>query len=336
MERLSDYDYTLPESAIAQTPLADRTASKLLHLHRDTLSIEHRVFRKVPEILRPGDLLILNDTRVSAIRVFGKKISGAAVELLLLKEEGPGLFEALAKPGKRLQPGAQMIFGDLRAEVVENRGEGRKLVRFEPQAGLRERLAEIGSVPLPPYIHAELSDGERYQTVYGSTPGSAAAPTAGLHFTPELLKRVEARGVRIAHVTLDVGIDTFRPVQAEDLSQHVMHGERCSVPEATAEAVRACTGRVVAVGTTAVRTLESFATDHRLLASGSKRTDIFIRPGYEFRIVDGMFTNFHMPRTTMLIMLSALVPRQRLFEAYAEALAGGYRFLSFGDSMLIL
>jgi S-adenosylmethionine:tRNA ribosyltransferase-isomerase len=337
LDRLSDYDYHLPESAIAQTPLEDRSASKLLHLHKDSLGLDHRTFRDVLTILQPGDLLVLNNTRVSALRLLGRKETGAAVELLLLREEGTGLFEALAKPGKRLQPGARMVFDQgLEAAVVENRGDGRKLVQFTTAPDLTQKLRAVGAVPLPPYIHETLSEDERYQTVYGSVPGSSAAPTAGLHFTPSLLEELERLGVHIGYVTLDVGIDTFRPVQTENLSEHVMHGERCSVPPETAEMVSSCTGRIVAVGTTAVRTLESFAIGRRKLTSGSKTTDIFIRPGFRFQVVDGMFTNFHMPRTTMLVMLSALVPRERLFQAYREALDRDYRFLSFGDSMLIL
>lgn len=335
MDCLSNYDYTLPESAIAQKPLRDRAASRLLWLHKDG-TIEHRVFRDVVSILEPGDLLVLNDTRVTAVRLFGKKRTGASVELLLLRDLGAGAYEALAKPGGRLQPGVEAVFENgLVCRFEENLGEGLKRVQFLGST-VSERVAELGQVPLPPYIHEALPDAERYQTIYSSAPGSAAAPTAGLHFTRDLLEALSAKGVQMAYVTLDVGLDTFRPVKAENLDEHAMHGERCCVPEETAEAVAVCKGRIIAVGTTAVRTLESFATGDRLLATGLKTTDIFIRPGFEFRIIDGMFTNFHMPRTTMLIMLSALVPRGSLMAAYQEALSGGYRFLSFGDSMLIL
>ena len=335
MARLSDYDYSLPESAIAQKPLSDRASSRLLWLHKDG-TIEHRLFRDVVGILDPGDLLVLNDTRVTALRLFGRKRTGAAVELLLLKDLGADAYEALAKPGARLQPGTEAVFENgLVCRFEENLGEGLKRVQFLGSS-VSERISELGQVPLPPYIHERLPDAERYQTVYSSAPGSAAAPTAGLHFTRPLLEALTSKGVHLAHVTLDVGLDTFRPVKAENLDEHAMHGERCSVSAETASAVAGCKGRVIAVGTTAVRTLESFAAGPRELGVGSKTTDIFIRPGYEFKIIDGMFTNFHMPRTTMLIMLSALVPRESLMAAYQEALAGDYRFLSFGDSMLIL
>lgn len=330
MDWLSDYDYHLPDSAIAQEPLADRSASKLLWLHKGTGGIEHRAFTDVPDILRSGDLLVLNDTRVTARRLFGEKNTGGKVEALLLRELGDLRWEALVKPGKRLKAGARIKFESVSCEVESELGDGQRILRFDrdPQ--------EVGQTPLPPYILKALTDPERYQTVYAQTGGSAAAPTAGLHFTPALLSTLRAKGIEIAHVTLDVGLDTFRPVQAENLDDHVMHGERCTVPEETARAVHECKGRIIAVGTTAVRTLESHALGKRQLRTGEDTTRIFIRPGYEFQIVDGMFTNFHMPRTTMLMMLSAITPREGILRAYAEALAEGYRFLSFGDSMLIL
>lgn len=336
MACLSDYDYSLPEGAIAQKPLQDRASSRLMWLHKDG-SVEHRKFRDVTDILMPGDLLVLNDTRVTALRLFGKKRTGANVELLLLKDLGENAFEAIAKPGNRLQPGAEALFeGGLWCRFEENLDGGLKRIRFFGDGPVTNLIHEAGQVPLPPYIRTRLDDPERYQTVYSSMPGSAAAPTAGLHFTPEVLQELSSKGVQLAYVTLDVGLDTFRPVKSESLDEHAMHGERCSTPAETVEAVANCKGRVIAVGTTAVRTLESFAIGSRRLDCGSKTTDIFIRPGYEFQIVDGMFTNFHMPRTTMLIMLSALVSRESLLHAYESALAGGYRFLSFGDSMLIL
>lgn len=334
MDRLSDYDYLLPESAIAQEPLADRAASRLLWLHKETGEVEHRVFRDVPQLLEPGDLLVLNDTRVTALRLFGNKPTGGQVEVLLLKELEPQVFVALARPGKRLQPGAKIYFLEgVECEVVQNLEDGQKKLRFNVSL---ERLQAIGQVPLPPYINTALGEPERYQTVYATVGGSAAAPTAGLHFTSEILSELEERGVGIARVTLDVGLDTFRPVQAEVLSEHHMHGERCSVPPETAEAVATCTGRVIAVGTTAVRTLESLAEGPRKLGSGTHTTSIFIRPGYRFQIVDGMFTNFHLPRTTMLMMISAMAGRENVLYAYQEALERQYRFLSFGDAMLIL
>lgn len=336
MDRPSDYDYDLPESAIAQRPLEDRSDSRLLWLHLDGSPITHHRFRDVPELLHSGDLLVVNDTRVTALRLVGRKATGARVEALLLEPREPGRYVALMKPGKRLPPGTQIEFGDsLRAEVGVDLGEGRKLLLFATDLSLDDRLQRAGATPLPPYIHETLADPERYQTVYAASPGSAAAPTAGLHFTPEVLAALKSAGVQLARVTLDVSMDTFRPVQHEDLDLHPMHGERCTLPEETAEAVRTCRGRIIAVGTTAVRTLETFATDSGI-RSGTQTSKLFIRPGYRFRLVQGMFTNFHMPRTTMLMMISALAGRERVFEAYAEALRSGYRFLSFGDSMLIL
>lgn len=336
MDRLSDYDYVLPEELIAQTPLQDRSASRLMWLRLDG-GIEHRSFVDVVEILKPGDLLVMNDTRVSAIRLYGKKMTGAAVEALLLRETAPACYEALVKPAKRLRIGAAISFADgLAASVVGELEDGIKVLEFKPVENFRERLAKVGLTPLPPYIHEILQDKERYQTVYGTVGGSAAAPTAGLHFTPELLGRLDERGIETAKVTLHVGIDTFRPVQVEDLDQHRMHGETCSVTDATVEMVRKCSGRVIAVGTTTVRTLESFADGPRQLRTGSMDSRLFIRPGFRFQIIDGMFTNFHLPRTTMLTMISALARRERILDAYREAVAANYRFLSFGDSMLIL
>lgn len=336
MDRLSDYDYTLPPERIAQTPLEDRASSKLLWLHRNTGIVEHRRFRECPEIFDAGDVLVLNDTRVSAIRLLGQKPSGGKVEALLLREFASGTFEALMKPGRSLRSGADVLFGDLRAVVEDDLGEGRKTLRFEARPDLSQRLAARGSVPLPPYIHERLQDPERYQTVYAHAAGSAAAPTAGLHFTQEVLDALNHRGVRIAWVTLHVGIDTFRPVQVENLVEHRMHGERCEVPEATAKTLNQRSGRVIAVGTTSVRTLESFADEDGKVTSGESVSSLFIRPGYRFKVVDGMFTNFHLPKTTMLLMISALAGRERVLEAYREAVDQEYRFLSFGDSMLIL
>ncbi len=335
--KLEDLDYALPEDRIAQTPLADRSDSRLLWLHRDNGALEDRRFRDAVDLLDRGDLLILNDTRVTALRLFGEKATGGKVELLLLRDLGKGEFEALAKPGRRLQPGARLSFdGGLEAKIVGNLSEGRKHVRFEAVNDLIERLGEAGRVPLPPYIHRQIDDPERYQTVYAETGGSAAAPTAGLHFTSQLLAQLKAKGVRMAMVTLDVGLDTFRPITASDPLAHQIHGERCSLPEATRLAIEGVEGRIIAVGTTAVRTLESFAVGRRRVETGAKETRLFITPGYRFQVVDGMFTNFHLPRTTMLLMISALVGRDAVMNAYAHALNSGFRFLSFGDSMLIL
>lgn len=336
MDRLSDYSYELPERLIAQTPLAERTASRLLVLPRDSGAVRHLTFMDVPSLLREGDLLILNDTRVSALRLMGQKPTGAEIEALLLAEERPGTFIALMRPGRRLRKGARVLFEDLSATVEEELPDGRRRLTFDFHPELSDRLHQIGTVPLPPYIHAALDDPERYQTVIARTPGSAAAPTAALHFTPDLLDRIRAEGVQTATVTLNVGIDTFRPVESEVLDEHVMHGETCEVPAETAEAVARCRGRIVAVGTTSVRTVETFAQGPRRLSTGRRVSRLFIRPGYRWQIVDGMFTNFHLPRTTMLMMLSAMVGRERLLAAYDEAIQEGYRFLSFGDSMLVL
>ena len=337
MERLNDYDYDLPDSAIAQQPLEDRAASKLLWLHKDSGEVDHRCFRDVVDILQAGDLLVLNNTRVTAFRLFGvKENGGGKVELLALKQRDEARFECLMKPGRRLQPGVTIRFSDdLSATVEANLEEGRKLARFESRGDWRSSIAAASAVPLPPYIHTKLTNPERYQTVYSQVAGSAAAPTAGLHFTKDILSALASKGINIAYVTLDVGLDTFRPVQTDDLSQHPIHGEVCEVSPETANAVKTCTGRVIAVGTTTVRTLESFATGPRQVETGRKDTKLYIRPGYKFKIIDGMFTNFHMPRTTMLMMISALAGREAVMNAYDVALREGYRFLSFGDSMLI-
>lgn len=336
MERLSDYDYFLPEELIAQTPLVDRSASRLLRLHPSG-AIEHLMFQDVSKMLEPGDLLVMNDTRVSAVRLFGAKATGANVEALLLRELQYGRYEALVKPGKRLQKGTRIDFaGSLKATIIDDVGDGLKVLEFDAVDDLPNRLESTGSVPLPPYIRELLQDKERYQTVYGASNGSAAAPTAGLHFTPEILDDLSCRGVEIAKVTLHVGIDTFRPVLVEDLDQHRMHGEKCIVPAETATKIQHTRGRIIAVGTTTVRTLESFAVGRRCVEPGMKDSKLFIRPGFEFKIVDGMFTNFHLPRTTMLLMISALVGKHNVSHAYEEAVKERYRFLSFGDSMLIL
>lgn len=336
MDRLSDYDYHLPDELIAQTPLEDRAGSRLLWVRRAG-QLEDLTFRSVPDLLSPGDVLVMNDTRVSAVRLLGKKTTGAAVEALILREVGEGQFEVLLKPGKRLQPGAAILFAEgLEARVVANFDEGLKLLEFAPTLGLKQKIEMAGLTPLPPYIHEALADKERYQTVYGVNQGSAAAPTAGLHFTPELLEVIRAKGVEIAKVTLHVGLDTFRPVQVENLADHAMHGEVCEISEQSSDLINRASGRVIAVGTTSVRTLESLATGPKSVDSGSKQTRLFIRPGYKFQVVDGMFTNFHLPKTTMLVMLSAMIGRNSLLDAYAHAIENRYRFLSFGDSMLVL
>jgi S-adenosylmethionine:tRNA ribosyltransferase-isomerase len=337
VERLSDYDYDLPEDLIAQYPLADRADSRLLYLNKRNGRISHLVFRDLPGLLRKGDLLVLNDTRVSALRMHGEKPSGGKVELLVLDRADEGTFRVLAKPGRRLRPGARIEFGARFGATVEaDLPEGMKQIRFDDDDALEDRLRSLGKIPLPPYVHGEIADPERYQTVFARMPGSSAAPTAGLHFTEQVLEQVVAMGVGVAWVTLTVGIDTFRPIQTADVSRHVMHGEQCELPEETAEAVNSCRGRIIAVGTTSVRTLESFATGVRRVSPGEMETRLFIRPGYRFQVIDGLLTNFHLPRTSMLLLVAALTGRERLFAAYTEAVAQRYRFLSFGDAMLVL
>lgn len=293
----------------------------------------HRSFRDLPEILAPGDLVVLNDTKVSALRVRGAKVTGAAIEALLLRPVGQGRYLAMLRPGRRLRVGSRIVFErGVQATVEQVEGDGLSVLGFD-SGNVEEMLLQIGTTPLPPYIKTGSPEPGRYQTVYAAKAGSAAAPTAGLHFTTDLLKSLTDAGIGIARVTLDVGLDTFRPLQAVD--GHVMHGERCELPPETAAAVADCRGRVFAVGTTTVRTLESFATGPRRLSWGEQTTKLFIKPGFEFRAVDGMLTNFHMPRTTMLVMLAAFAGRERVMRAYREALSEGYRFLSFGDAMLI-
>ncbi|MDX2066702.1 MAG: tRNA preQ1(34) S-adenosylmethionine ribosyltransferase-isomerase QueA [Fimbriimonadaceae bacterium] len=343
--QLADYDFDLPESRIAQQPLADRAASKLLLLAADG-QIHDLQFRDIVTLLRPGDVLVMNDTRVTARRLFGRKIragapDGAAIEALLLHRTSERTYEALVRPAKRLDVGAAIQFDlGLTAEVVDSTATGGRVLRFSGDTDPGPIIEERGEVPLPPYIREALADPERYQTVYrrdhAEMTGSAAAPTAGLHFTPELLDQLDAMGVQRTTVTLDVGIDTFRPVNVDDVATHTMHGETCRISEAAAEVINGRRGRLIAVGTTSVRTLESFARDDRTVSAGFTKTQIFLYPGVPFRCVDGMFTNFHLPRTTMLMMIAALAGYEPIMSAYRHALTYDYRFLSFGDSMLIL
>lgn len=328
------FDFVLPEARIAQKPLEDRSASKLLHLPLFGGEIADLIFRDLPQLLKPGDLLIFNDTRVSARRLMGKKSSGGKVEALVL---GPGAeagtYRAMLKPGRTLKPGSVVEFDEGKmAEVLDEPGDAERLIRFEVPVDMER----FGTIPLPPYIRQPIPNENRYQTVFAVGSGSAAAPTAGLHLTEDLIARLKAMGVAIAHVRLDVGLDTFRPIQSETLDEHIMHGERCSIPPETADAIRSCSGRVIAVGTTTTRTLESFANGKRSVGVGEMDTNIFIRPGYKFQIIDGLITNFHMPRTTMLLMVAALCGPDRLEAAYRHALASDYRFLSFGDAMIVL
>jgi S-adenosylmethionine:tRNA ribosyltransferase-isomerase len=353
---IATYDYQLPPELIAQTPIEPRDASRLLVLHRDTRAIEHRMFRDVGEYLAPGDLLVANQSKVLPARLHGaKETTGDQVEILLLAarpDVGVDCWEALVRPGRRLHEGQRLGFGDgaLTAEIVGRTPSGERLLRLTPREGsLEDALTHIGETPLPPYIRTKLADRERYQTVYAHDPGSAAAPTAGLHFTPELLASVQAQGVKVAFITLHIGLDTFRPVGEERLAEHKMHSEAISVDTETADlvnATRASGKQVVAVGTTTVRALEAAAhhadrlrargelLDGSVVAPVEERTDLFIQPGYRFRAIDALITNCHLPRSTLLVLVDAFVgPRWR--DLYQHALDRGYRFLSFGDAMLL-
>lgn len=334
---LSEFDYELSPELIAQEPLAERDKSKLLVLHRETGRIDHRRFYEIGDYLEPGDLLVLNDTQVSALRLTGRKSSGGKVEVLLLRNLGNNRWDSLVKPGRRVTTGTVLEFEDgLTARVVERTEGGGRILDFGQAAGTEEKVMQIGEVPLPPYIHSVLKDVSRYQTVYASQPGSAAAPTAGFHFTPKLLADLQARGVKKTFVTLHVGIATFRPVRTELISDHVMHKETISVSSEAAEMINSATGRIVAVGTTTARALESAAVSNKRVAAVDGETSLFITPGYDFKIIDGLVTNFHMPRSTLLILVSAFAGRELIMRSYQEAKDHGYRFLSFGDAMLIL
>jgi S-adenosylmethionine:tRNA ribosyltransferase-isomerase len=335
MLRLSDFDYNLPEDRIAQNPAEPRDSSKLLVL--DGKSISHRTFSDLSDLLNPGDLLVMNNTRVTARRLSGERETGGKVEALLLKHLGDNEFEALVKPAKRLKAGTKVSFSAaLLAEIMAEGEGGVRTLRFEGEGDVSALIEATGSVPLPPYITTTTAPDERYQTVYSAAPGSSAAPTAGLHFTNLLLQALKQKGVDTSYITLDVGIDTFRPVQFENLAEHKMHGERFTIPSETRDKLAAAKGRVIAVGTTTVRALETASIGPRMVKTGEGCSSLFITPGYEFKTVDAMLTNFHMPRTTMLLMVSALCGKDTLFHAYDEALKNDYRFLSFGDSMLII
>lgn len=336
-----DFYFELPPELIAQTPLERRDGSRLLVLDKATGETEHRHFYDLPEYLRPGDCLILNNSRVLPARLLGHRVpGGGACEILLLIDKGDNVWECLVRPGKKLRKGARVSFGDgeLTAEIVDELPDGNRLVRFEYQGIFLEVLERLGKMPLPPYIKEELQDSERYQTVYSRVTGSAAAPTAGLHFTKELMAEVERRGVSIGFVTLHVGLGTFRPVKAEEIEDHEMHSEFCMVPEETAKIVTETKrngGRVIAVGTTSCRTLESFALEDGSLPVTSGWTNIFIYPGYKFKCIDALVTNFHLPESTLIMLVSALAGRENILNAYNEAVKQRYRFFSFGDAMFI-
>ena len=338
--KTSDFYFDLPEELIAQTPLERRDASRLLCLDKTSGAMEHRVFSELPELLRPGDCLVMNDSRVLPARLLGARETGGAAELLLLRELGAGKWECLARPGKKLRPGSKVTFGDgeLEAEILETAEGGNRIVQFKYEGIFLEVLERLGRMPLPPYIKTELEDGERYQTVYSKELGSAAAPTAGLHFTKELLGKIEAMGVRECFVTLHVGLGTFRPVKAEDIEEHEMHSEFCIMPEETARIITETKrngGRVVCVGTTSCRTVESFANKDGTMDAKSGWTNIFIYPGYRFKCLDALITNFHLPESTLIMLVSALAGREHILTAYKEAVERRYRFFSFGDAMFI-
>ncbi|UFJ39020.1 tRNA preQ1(34) S-adenosylmethionine ribosyltransferase-isomerase QueA [Brevibacillus humidisoli] len=336
------FDFELPEELIAQHPLQERTASRMLVLDKETGEIQHRRFRDLIDYLAPGDVLVLNDSRVLPARLIGvKPDTGAKVELLLLKSLDDDRWEVLVKPGKRIKPGTTIQFGDglLTCECEAVTEAGGRIVRFFYDGIFYEVLDRLGSLPLPPYIHAQLEDKERYQTVYARQRGSAAAPTAGLHFTEEYLQQIADKGVQIAYITLHVGLGTFRPVSADQVEEHTMHAEYFEISEETAEVVnhaKAAGRRVIAVGTTSCRTLETVGQQSGgRLAAGSGWTDIFIYPGYRFHIIDGLLTNFHLPKSTLVMLVSALAGREHVLNAYQEAIKQQYRFFSFGDAMLI-
>ena len=339
--KTSDFYYDLPPELIAQTPLDRRDGSRLLTLNKETGEYRHLHFYDLPGLLRPGDCLVLNDSRVLPARLIGHRLpGGGACEVLLLVDKGDKTWECLVRPGKKLRTGAKVSFGDgeLTAEIVGEVEGGNRLVRFHYEGIFLEVLERLGKMPLPPYIKAELSDPERYQTVYSRELGSAAAPTAGLHFTKELLEQIEAMGVRLAYVTLHVGLGTFRPVKEENITDHEMHAEYCMISQKTADIInetKAKGGRVICVGTTSCRTIESWTAEDGTLKESAGWTKIYIYPGYRFKVLDGLITNFHLPESTLLMLVSALAGREHILAAYEEAVREKYRFFSFGDAMFI-
>ena len=339
--KTSDFWYDLPEELIAQTPLQQRDSSRLLVLDKESGQISHRHFYDILDYLNPGDCLVMNDSRVLPARLLGRRPTGGAVEVLLLRDLGDKKWECLCKPGRKMQVGNQVIFGDgeLTATVVEVQETGNRVIEFQYEGIFMEVLERLGKMPLPPYIKAELADQERYQTVYSREVGSAAAPTAGLHWTPELLEKARQKGVKTAFVTLHVGLGTFRPVQVEDVLNHHMHAELCMISQETAAILnqtKAEGGRIICVGTTSCRTLESLVNDDGRFEAKSKWTEIFIYPGYTFKAMQGLITNFHLPESTLVMLVSAFASREKILHAYEEAVCERYRFFSFGDAMCIL
>ncbi len=338
--KTSDFYYELPQELIAQTPLEKRDHSRLMLLDRATGETEDRMFYELPDFLKAGDCLVLNDSRVIPARLFGKRETGGAVEVLLLNDKGGGKWECLTRPGRKTNPGVRISFGDgrLNAVVLDKLPGGNKLIQFEYEGIFLEILEELGKMPLPPYITEELKDSERYQTVYSKNLGSAAAPTAGLHFTPELLDKLRAKGVEVCFLTLHVGLGTFRPVKEEELENHEMHAEYCVIDKDTAEKINRAKRegrRVIACGTTSCRTLEAVSDEAGLLREFSDWINIFIYPGYKFKCIDGLITNFHLPESTLIMLVSAFAGREHVMAAYKRAVEERYRFFSFGDAMLI-
>lgn len=339
--KTSDFYFDLPQELIAQDPLEDRSSSRLLVMNKENGAIEHHIFREIINYLNPGDCLVINDTKVIPARLYGSKVgTDAKIEILLLKRKENDVWETLVKPGKKAKPGTRISFGDglLMGEVLDVMEEGNRLIQFSYEGIFEEILDKLGQMPLPPYITHQLKDKKRYQTVYAKHDGSAAAPTAGLHFTPELLATLEEKGVKIAHVTLHVGLGTFRPVKVENVTDHHMHSEFYIVEESQAKLIndtKAAGGRIISVGTTSCRTLESAADENGVVRAGSGWTDIFIYPGYRFKVLDCLITNFHLPESTLLMLVSALAGKEHILNAYETAVRERYRFFSFGDAMLI-
>lgn len=336
-----DFYYDLPPELIAQTPIARRDASRLLTLNKETGETEHHHFYDLPSFLRPGDCLVLNDSRVLPARLIGHRVpTGGACEVVLLIDRGENTWECLVRPGKKLREGAVISFGEgeLTGQIAQVLDNGNRLIRFSYEGIFLEILERLGKMPLPPYIKEELQDSERYQTVYSKEIGSAAAPTAGLHFTPELLEKIQAMGVAVCYVTLHVGLGTFRPVKAEEITDHQMHSEYCVISDETAQIInrtKAAGGRVICVGTTSCRTIESWAGEDGTMQASAGWTNIFIYPGYRFKVLDGLVTNFHLPESTLIMLVSALAGRKHVLAAYEEAVREKYRFFSFGDAMFI-
>jgi len=338
---LKDFNYDLPEELIAQDPLEDRSSSRLMVLHKDTGRIEHKIFRDIIDYLNPGDCLVINDTKVIPARLMGiKEDTGAAIEVLLLKRNADDVWECLVKPGKKARTGARIVFGEglLVGEIVDVIEDGNRMIKFHYEGIFEEILDKLGQMPLPPYITHKLQDKNRYQTVYAKNEGSAAAPTAGLHFTKELLEKIKEKGVNVVSITLHVGLGTFRPVKVDKIEEHHMHTETFNISKETADTInrtRAAGGRVIAVGTTSCRTLESAAADDGTIPARSGDTDIFIYPGYKFKAIDCLITNFHLPESTLIMLVSALAGRDNIMNAYETAVKERYRFFSFGDAMFI-